>query len=336
MSLIKKILQHEVFKNEPPVLVDIGSSGELNKDWKKIAKYSICIAFDADDRDIGYLEKKDSDYKKLFVYNAIVTEKKDNKKEKFYLTKSPHCSSLLKPDKEGLQDWIFADIFEVVKNIDLNTIDLLSVLKELNIKKIGWFKSDSQGIDLRLFKSLKDRNQQKVILADFEPGILNAYIGEDKLSTLMEYMNSKPFWVCDMNIFRTKRFNNLVLKKQISKRKNKKLKKVVKDAPGWAEISYFNDFNNISIFSKRDILLGIVLALLKEQYAFAIELTIIGYDRFKDGFFIYIREKILKESIRWKRLKKIFKEFIPPVFNKIFIFFKKRIKRWFLKDRIKK
>jgi hypothetical protein len=51
MKIIKTILESDYFAAAPPVLVDIGASGEINTKWKPIAPYSICIAFDADDRE---------------------------------------------------------------------------------------------------------------------------------------------------------------------------------------------------------------------------------------------------------------------------------------------
>ena len=49
--MIDKILSRPEFQTEPPVLVDVGASGELHARWKPFAKYAVCIAFDADDRD---------------------------------------------------------------------------------------------------------------------------------------------------------------------------------------------------------------------------------------------------------------------------------------------
>ena len=68
-------------------------------------------------------------------------------------------------------------------------------MKILKINKIDWFKTDSQGIDLRLFKSLNIEIQNKVIVAEFEPGIIDAYKNEDKLYRLVGYMSNQEFLV---------------------------------------------------------------------------------------------------------------------------------------------
>src|SRR3972149_3308058 len=96
-KIIKKIFSRPELINQPPVLIDIGASESLNSKWKKIAKYSWCIAFDADERDFQFIEKEQSRFRKLFVYNCIALDKDQNKSD-FFLTSSPYCSSVLQPD----------------------------------------------------------------------------------------------------------------------------------------------------------------------------------------------------------------------------------------------
>lgn len=99
--MIEKILKREDFRNQPPVLIDIGASGEIHSKWREIAPYSICVAFDADDREMTFTEKNSSGFKKLVTINRIVTDKPD-KEVDFFLTRSPFCSSTLEPDLEKL------------------------------------------------------------------------------------------------------------------------------------------------------------------------------------------------------------------------------------------
>jgi FkbM family methyltransferase len=237
MNLIDEILNRPEFVYNPPVLVDIGASGKIHSKWKKIAKYSVCIAFDADDREFGYVENAASGFKKLYVYNCIVSDKESDKID-FYLTKSPYCSSTLEPDIPALSEWSFADKFIVEKKISLNNITLSKVLQNLNINKIDWFKTDSQGIDLRLFKSLSNEIQGKVIVAEFEPGLIDAYKTEDKLYNIVGYMSSGNFWLSD---FVTKGAERLTQNDLSSITNNGLLKKLIRFShrisPGWAEIT---------------------------------------------------------------------------------------------------
>lgn len=278
MNLIDEILSRPEFVNDPPVLVDIGASGKIHSKWKKLAKYSVCIAFDADDREFGYVENAASGFRKLYIYNCIVSDKESEKID-FYLTKSPYCSSTLEPDSAALSEWSFADKFLIEKNISLNNITLSKVMHDLKITKIDWFKTDSQGIDLRLFKSLGDDIEDKVIVAEFEPGLIDAYKSEDKLFNIIGYMSSRNFWLSDFvtkgaerltqaDLSRITRINLLKKLIQFSHRKS----------PGWAEMTYINSFeNNVPI---RDYLLGWVFSIIHKQYGFSLKLAEEGKRKF--------------------------------------------------------
>ena len=134
MSIIDSVMTRKELLDHPPVMVDIGASGTIHTYWKSIARYAICIAFDADDRDFAPEEKNQKDYLKLFVYNRIVSV--NNDENNFYLTKSPHCSSLLKPKSDSLENWAYAKKFEVEKTVKLKSVDLATVLADLNISKL--------------------------------------------------------------------------------------------------------------------------------------------------------------------------------------------------------
>ena len=67
-------MNHASLKNQPPVLVDIGASGFIHKKWRKIAKYSVCIAFDADTRDFDASEIENKHSSTLIQLNRLPAE----------------------------------------------------------------------------------------------------------------------------------------------------------------------------------------------------------------------------------------------------------------------
>lgn len=281
--MIDKILKREEFTNRPPVLIDVGASGCLHRSWKEIAKYSICIGFDANQRETEFIEDKNKIYKKLYIFNKILAEtvgKKD-----FYLTKSPYCSSTLMPDYESLKYWAFADLFNVERVVNLEAINIREILNKIDIDYIDWFKTDSQGVDLRIFDSLRKEIINKIIIADFEPGMIDAYIGEDKLYSLLKRMEDLQFWICDMSIEGTQRIKKDSIDKYFNKLQRKYFWLLLKKSPFWSEISYFNKFSSLEIFDQRDLLLGCVFALLKKQYGFAIDLSLLGQKKFNTLIF---------------------------------------------------
>ena len=312
MSIIDKVLQREEFIDDPPVLIDVGASERIHKKWKSISKHCVCIAFDADEREFGFIVKENSKFKKLYVYNCILSDKSGEVTD-FYLTKSPYCSSLLEPNLNSLQHLAYSDSFKVEKIVRLKTVNLQFVLNELKINRVDWFKTDSQGIDLRLFKSLGGEIINKVLAVEFEPGIIDAYIGEDKLHSILSFIDSLgTFWMSELKIKGTARINSKTLATLYP---NKILQKLVmyslKESPCWGEITYLNSFNNS--FSLREYLLGWVFATIQKQHGFAYNIAQEGLDLFKEKIF----NDLLKYSGRQIRMNILKIKFLPAVFVKI-------------------
>jgi hypothetical protein len=294
MTLIDRILQSEEFTSQPPVLIDIGASGEINKKWQPIARYSLCLAFDADDRDFQVSEKTDSGYKKLVTFNRIVTAE-NQQASRFYLTRSPYCSSLLKPDAGKLEPWLFSDLFKVEKETTLASVTIDAALQTAGINYIDWFKTDTQGTDLRLFKSLPASIKINILAAEFEPGIIDAYEGEDKLYSVMQEMHQQNFWASSMIIKGNQR-----LKKEYSRLLSPAaLKRTLRISPGWAEVSYIREpFAG----SKRQLMLLLVFALIEKQYGYALEIADYAQDQLQNGSFEKWKKEILQKikGENWK------------------------------------
>ncbi len=311
MNLIEEVLNLNEIQNDPPVLVDIGASGLIHKAWKHLAKHSICIAFDADTRELEFVEKDTSSYKKLYVINRIVSDKEIEEAD-FYLTESPYCSSLLVPDTESLSDWSDSEKFKVVDKTRLKTTTIYKILNQLNITKIDWYKSDSQGTDLRIYRSIDKVLRDKMIVAEFEPGFIDAYIGEDKLIKLISFMEDENFWISGMTVKGMQRITADQLNSISGKKWMKNLIKYsLPTSPGWAEITYLNDFSNS--FTLRELLLGWVFATELEQHGFASLIAEKGIEQ--SDYKIFNRMKSYSDK---KMLRNVFRlKFISAAIEKI-------------------
>lgn len=294
MKIIDTILQSAYFTNTPPVLIDIGASGEINSKWKPIAPYSVCLAFDADDREFHVTEETDKHYKKLITFNRIVISDPVDRAD-FYLTRSPFCSSLLRPDKEKLSPWIFSSLFSVERVTSLPAITIKNALGLSNIEYIDWFKTDTQGTDLRLFTSLPSPLQSGILAAEFEPGIIDAYTGEDKLYSVMQEMHKRGFWLSSMEVKGVQRlqagyageFGSFMARRAI------------RNTPGWAEVVYLQQPGT---GGERQLLLLCVFALLEKQYGFALEITDFAQQQYSEPLFRDLKKAVLKK-IKTERIK---------------------------------
>ncbi len=294
-ALLASIFQHASLRDDPPILVDVGASGALPSQWNAIAPYAVCVAFDADTRDFEVSESATRGYRKRYTLNRLLAAKPADEVE-FFLTRSPHCSSSLRPDKAALKPWAFRSLFEVERTVTLPAADLQGALGAIGVQHVDWYKTDSQGTDLRIFDALPAALVERVLVAEFEPGIIDAYVREDKLHTLMAYMDQKPFWVTDMKTKGSQRIEQDDLA-QLGALQRRDIGLFLKTAPGWCEIAYINTFTG-SGMGLREHLLGWVFSSIKGEHGFALHLAQRGRREFRDPVFAQLAAASTKSLSR--------------------------------------
>ena len=262
------------------VLLDIGASGEPPGIWNKIASHATYIGFDPDLREIH--EISDGRFEKAVIVNEAVTCDRDRDEVTFYLTKSPYCSSTLLPDADSLSDYSFADFFTVEREVKVRATTLDSVLQRLGVSQIDWFKTDSQGTDLRLFNSLQNEVRTRVLAVDLEPGLIDAYIGEDLFVDVHRDLMRSGFWLSDLNVFGAARINEASFG-ELTSRSAKMMREnmdFIRTSPGWVEARYLRTLDWLAAhgFNRREYALLWIFALLDQQPGFALDLGI-EYER---------------------------------------------------------
>jgi FkbM family methyltransferase len=181
-----------------PVLVDVGCSGAEQKIWRPIVEASTVLAFDPDERAIPD-ELYDS-AKRLIMINKAVATHDDDTTVDFVLTRSPSCSSTLEPALDSLVDWSFHDRFIPERRVTVPAISLNAAVAEAGLNTIDWIKVDSQGTDLRIIKSLKPELFDRLLAVSVEPGLIDAYQGEDLFWAVHRFMSENGFWLADINL----------------------------------------------------------------------------------------------------------------------------------------
>lgn len=256
------------------VLVDIGASGAPPSIWQLIAPNSIYIGFDPDARDFG--ELPNSPFQKTVVVNKAVTSHTQKGETSFYFTKSPYCSSTLKPNTESLSNYFFSNLFTIQKEGKVSVLPLNSVIDDLALPQIDWFKTDSQGTDLRIFYSLREEFRSRILAVDIEPGLIDAYLGEDLFVDAHKNLIQNGFWLSNMNVLGSVRMKRSTFEQIASQDKNfneNLVIKGIKTSPGWCEARYLRTIDWLADgqFGKRDYILLWIFALLDGQYGFAID-----------------------------------------------------------------
>jgi len=304
VSIVDRILRLPEVEAAPPVLVDVGAAQGIHPRWRPIAKYAICVAFEADEREIRTVTSEAAGFRRLTTYNCIAAES-SSEAERFHLTASPFCSSRLTPRSEALGRYAFAPLFVVERTVELPALDLPAVLADLGLERIDWLKLDSQGTDLRLFRSLGDRADDVLVL-ELEPGIIDAYEGEDMLADVLAYLRGRGFWVSEVTVRGSTRVDSELARRELGARASGFLDACHKLAPGWAEIEYLNDFTDDDRFGKRELLLGCAFAFLRGHDAFALQLATKGRDRFGEPFHDIRQAALRRVRARFARLPLVF------------------------------
>jgi FkbM family methyltransferase len=182
---------------EPIVLVDLGASAGPPDAWTAIAPSCSYVGFEPDRR--SQSDVAGGGFRTATCVPAAATDVEASA-VRFYLTRSRFCSSTLRPEVEHLRKFAFADLFTVETTEDVPAITLDRALDVHGIARVHWFKADTQGTDLRLFRSLSERIRRGALAVDIEPGLIRAYEHEDMFSEAHEYFVSNGFWLSSMNV----------------------------------------------------------------------------------------------------------------------------------------
>lgn len=264
-----------------PVLLDVGASGGSFPVWNSISKESIYVGFDPDERDLDLVRGQKFKQKHL-IRKAVSAS--DANEIKFFLTKSPHCSSILEPDVSGLSKYLFSDLFSVEHQVAASATTLASVVNDLNLTSIDWAKFDTQGLDLRLYLSLPDSLRGSVLAVDVEPGIIDAYKGEDKFCDTHNALVQDGFWLESMNVRGSVRMSRESIGEATSMDSKicTEMLEMMPKSPGWVQARYLRSIESLIAgkFSRREFVLLWAFAILVRQFGTAFEVGLAFENRF--------------------------------------------------------
>lgn len=272
--------------NIQPVLVDIGASGDPPKIWKPIAHHAIYVGFDPDRRELHTAPK--GNYASAIIVNEAVTSAPDQGQAHFYLTHSPFCSSTLPPAAESLANYLFSDLFAVEREVSVPATTLAAVLARLNVPRVDWFKTDSQGTDLRLFLSLPDQLRRQVLAVDVEPGLIDAYRGEDLFIDVHREFTRQGYWLSSLTVKGTVRMQRATLQTLQTRASSRvtlndsSVYQSVRPSPGWCEARYLCTLEALAErnAAARDYALLWVFAMLEQQWGYALDIACVYEQQF--------------------------------------------------------
>jgi FkbM family methyltransferase len=186
VNIFERVFAEPELREDPPVLVDVGAAGGVHPAWRRIARYAVGVGFEPDAREAAPLDAAQREFRRwIFCPGLAVPERPAEGTATLHLTKSPQCSSTLPPRTAALAEWSFAEFFEVTERRQFPATTLTGALAAQGITGVDWLKCDTQGLDLKLWQSLPAGWRSRVLAVEVEPGIIDAYDGEEKLGDVL-------------------------------------------------------------------------------------------------------------------------------------------------------
>ncbi len=308
--------------NTHPILIDVGASGNPPEIWEDIKHNSRYVGFDPDPRDIpdcsslGY-------WKSDIIDKAVISE--NDRLVDIFLTKSPYCSSTLSPDLNYLEHYAWHNLFIIQEKTAISAITLSELISNIGLDRIDWFKTDSQGIDLRLFLSIPEVIRDKILAVDIEPGLMPAYIGEDYFTSAHESLISQGFWLSDIKIGSCPRIHQHSINNIFSSEKKNAWKHCMDALPGspyYCEARYFRSIEWLKSHNagEREYIFLCIFALIDGKIGYAIDII--------NAFHEITSDPILNplEDILCKKIRK--KIMFQEMYSEILLQAKKIIQIW--------
>ena len=259
-----------------PILIDVGSSGGSPRIWQPIRGYSTYVGFDGDTREIHH--PQEAEYRHACFAHEVITC--DGAAEvTFHLTRSPYCSSTLKPNPAITENFLSADSFIIEKTERAKASTLNAVLDRLNLPHIDWMKIDTQGTDLRVYNSLRKELRDRLLAIDIEPGLRGAYVNEDLFCDVHAGLMREGFWLSNLRVCGLVRMRKSTLD-WLADREPKatpdSVAKALRQTPGWTECRYLRSLESLATTGaqRREYVLLWVFALIDKQFGFCLDLAL--------------------------------------------------------------
>jgi hypothetical protein len=300
MNLVERVMVEPELRALPPVLVDVGAAAGVHPAWRTIARHSIGVGFEPDEREAAPLgEARRMFLKWIFCPGLAVPVPSADGRAALHLTRSPQCSSTLRPRAAALGEWAFAGFFEVEEVRSLPAVTLEAALAAQGLGRVDWLKCDTQGLDLKLYLSLPETWRARMLAVEFEPGLIDAYEGEDKLADVLSAMGGEPFWLADLVVGRTPRGRPALLAEHLGAGAARWFRRLGRGAPAWANARFLRDPGvRGELLDRRAHLLGWAFATLAGQHGHALAVADAGAHRFGGGLFVEMTAASVR-GLRW-------------------------------------
>ena len=194
------LVKHEILKNNPLTVVDVGARGGLEYHWASYENAARFICFEPNKEECENLNNSLGTNANSHFYPVALF--KDKGTHTFYEQVSPAACGLYKRDERITDRFPVGKLVKVTSSSSIQTTDFDSFVGEYKIPNIDFIKTDAEGADFDVIKgSLK--NLKKSVLGmscemHFQPWCMGAGL----FSELEQLVRPLGFRLYDINMNR--------------------------------------------------------------------------------------------------------------------------------------
>lgn len=300
-----------------PVLVDAGASGTPPRIWREIGPQSTYIGFDPDSREFR-TDPIAGFARSILVPRALVA-REDVDATELYLTQSPFCSSTLPPRSEALSSYLFAPLFDVVGTTEVPATSMARLVADQQLASIDWLKLDTQGTDLRLYASVPEPHRSRILALDIEPGLIDAYEGEDLFVTAHDTLVRQGWWLSAARVNGTVR----IARESVARLESYGLGEAAVRAsarvtPAWVEARYLRTTEHLAQIDAgtREYQLLWCFAMIDRQFGFAFDVVEAYARRFPSSIVTETMREATLSALRRPRPAAMMQRILPTALRR--------------------
>ena len=190
----------DFLKGNPIVVFDIGARGGVLGEIESLKKYIDYYGFDADEDECNRLNASlNVDFNKFSMLPFFVG--KEGESEEFNIYNNPGESSKFSPSSKFVRDYNSG--LGIRNTINVESVSLDKIVKDLGIRCIDFIKLDTQGSELEILKSSKS-SLNKMLMVESEVEITEMYEGQPLIGEFINSMHEEGLEVLYINrVFQT-------------------------------------------------------------------------------------------------------------------------------------
>lgn len=198
-ALIQHLVDSRVFASIPLTVIDIGARGGFEKHWSVFGDQVKLIGFEADAEECKKLNQQVSGSQNRFFPYAL---HRDKGKRPFYVTAYPPSSGFYHADMSFMKRFQDEVNLAVTKTIEMDTVDLDSLIAANGMGPIDFIKLDTEGNELDILEGAINCLKKSVIGLSIEAEFLQMHYHQPVFSDIDSFLRNLGFRLYDLTVYR--------------------------------------------------------------------------------------------------------------------------------------